>query len=211
MRARSRPHRPPEGLPPSDPDALREAIDEACGPAHRGEAADDPGRRRDPPLRPPGGAARHWPSQTGMPIATTILGKSVISEAHPLFAGIYEGAMGRRRGHRAGRVGRLPAHARLLPHRHQPGHLHRQARPVAVHRRDQRGPADPSSSLPRRPPRRLPPRPHRPAARLLNRTPLPGKAESVCRGRGNGRRRTRRSSLHLSSAGSTGCWPSIPT
>jgi indolepyruvate decarboxylase len=31
----------------------------------------------------------------GIPIATTILGKSVISEVHPLFAGIYEGAMGR--------------------------------------------------------------------------------------------------------------------
>ena len=32
---------------------------------------------------------------TGLPIATTILGKSVISEEHPLFAGVYEGAMGR--------------------------------------------------------------------------------------------------------------------
>jgi indolepyruvate decarboxylase len=32
---------------------------------------------------------------TGMPIATTILGKSVISESHPLFAGVYEGGMGR--------------------------------------------------------------------------------------------------------------------
>ena len=30
-----------------------------------------------------------------LPIATTILGKSVISEAHPLFVGVYEGAMGR--------------------------------------------------------------------------------------------------------------------
>jgi indolepyruvate decarboxylase len=31
----------------------------------------------------------------GLPIATTILGKSVISEGHPLFVGVYEGAMGR--------------------------------------------------------------------------------------------------------------------
>jgi len=30
-----------------------------------------------------------------MPIATTILGKSVVSEGHPLFVGVYEGAMGR--------------------------------------------------------------------------------------------------------------------
>ena len=29
------PHRPPEGLPPSDPDALREALDEAVGAADR--------------------------------------------------------------------------------------------------------------------------------------------------------------------------------
>ncbi len=33
--------------------------------------------------------------KTGIPIATAVLGKSVISERHPLFAGIYEGAMGR--------------------------------------------------------------------------------------------------------------------
>jgi indolepyruvate decarboxylase len=31
----------------------------------------------------------------GIPIASTILGKSVVSERHPLFAGLYEGAMGR--------------------------------------------------------------------------------------------------------------------
>ncbi|NQU22492.1 MAG: alpha-keto acid decarboxylase family protein, partial [Candidatus Nealsonbacteria bacterium] len=30
----------------------------------------------------------------GIPITTTMLGKSVIGETHPLFAGIYEGAMG---------------------------------------------------------------------------------------------------------------------
>ena len=33
--------------------------------------------------------------RAGIPITTTMLGKSVISETHPLFAGIYEGAMGR--------------------------------------------------------------------------------------------------------------------
>lgn len=32
---------------------------------------------------------------TGIPIVTTMLGKSVISETHPLFVGLYEGAMGR--------------------------------------------------------------------------------------------------------------------
>ena len=33
--------------------------------------------------------------KSGIPIATAVLGKSVISERHPLFVGIYEGAMGR--------------------------------------------------------------------------------------------------------------------
>ena len=35
-------------------------------------------------------------SEARLPIATTILGKSVVSEAHPLFVGVYEGAMGKR-------------------------------------------------------------------------------------------------------------------
>lgn len=33
--------------------------------------------------------------QTGIPIAATLLGKSVIRETHPLYVGLYEGAMGR--------------------------------------------------------------------------------------------------------------------
>ncbi len=33
--------------------------------------------------------------KTGIPFATTILGKSVMSEQHPLYLGVYEGAMGR--------------------------------------------------------------------------------------------------------------------
>jgi TPP-dependent 2-oxoacid decarboxylase len=33
--------------------------------------------------------------RTGIPVAATILGKSVLSEQHPLYLGIYEGAMGR--------------------------------------------------------------------------------------------------------------------
>ncbi len=88
------PHRPPEGLPPSDPDALREALDET---AELLLAAKRPMILADVEVH-----RFHLQEEllklaesTGMPIATTILGKSVISEAHPLFAGVYEGAMGR--------------------------------------------------------------------------------------------------------------------
>lgn len=88
------PHRPPAGLPPSDPDALREAIDEASAllaSAKRPMILTDVEIHRfglqDDLIALAEGA--------GLPIATTILGKSVISEGHPLFVGVYEGAMGR--------------------------------------------------------------------------------------------------------------------
>ncbi|HEX8200506.1 MAG TPA: thiamine pyrophosphate-binding protein, partial [Isosphaeraceae bacterium] len=88
------PHRTPVGLPPSDPAALREALDEAAAmlaaaqrpmiladvEVHRFGLQDDLLALAEP---------------AGLPIATTILGKSVIAEGHPLFAGVYEGGMGR--------------------------------------------------------------------------------------------------------------------
>jgi indolepyruvate decarboxylase len=88
------PHRPPAGLPPSDPDALREAVDEAVDllskakhpmiladvEVHRFGLQDD---------------LIDLAESANLPIATTILGKSVVSEGHPLFVGVYEGAMGR--------------------------------------------------------------------------------------------------------------------
>ncbi|MGZ3470185.1 MAG: alpha-keto acid decarboxylase family protein [Isosphaeraceae bacterium] len=88
------PHRLPEGLPPSDPDALREALDEAStllAGARRPVILADVEIHR---FRLQSELISLAES-TGMPIATTILGKSVISEAHPLFAGVYEGGMGR--------------------------------------------------------------------------------------------------------------------
>ncbi len=88
------PRRAPVGLPPSDPDALREALDEA---AELLKAAKRPMILADVEIHRFGlqDALLRLAESTGMPIATTILGKSVISEAHPLFAGVYEGGMGR--------------------------------------------------------------------------------------------------------------------
>jgi indolepyruvate decarboxylase len=87
------PHRPPEGLPKSDPDALREAIDEAAALL---TAARRPVILADVEIHRFGlqNELLTLAESTGMPIATTLLGKSVISEAHPLFGGVYEGAMG---------------------------------------------------------------------------------------------------------------------
>jgi indolepyruvate decarboxylase len=88
------PHRPPGDLPPSDPDALREALDEAEAMLR---AAKRPMILADVEIHRFGlqDAMLALAESAGLPIATTILGKSVISEAHPLFAGMYEGGMGK--------------------------------------------------------------------------------------------------------------------
>ncbi len=87
------PHRTPAGLPPSDPDALNEALDEASAMLI---AAERPMILADVEVHRFGlqDELIALAEQTGLPIATTILGKSVISEGHPLFVGVYEGAMG---------------------------------------------------------------------------------------------------------------------
>ena len=87
------PHRPLAGTPPSDPEALREAVDEASSML---TAAERPMILADVEIHRFGlqDELLALAESTGMPIATTILGKSVISETHPLFAGVYEGAMG---------------------------------------------------------------------------------------------------------------------
>jgi indolepyruvate decarboxylase len=88
------PHRTLADIPPSDPDALREALDEAQAML---EAAQRPMILADVEIHRfvLQDSLIALAEQTGLPIATTILGKSVISEAHPLFVGLYEGGMGR--------------------------------------------------------------------------------------------------------------------
>ena len=88
------PHRPPAGLPPSDPEALDEALDEAAAML---SAARRPMILADVEIHRFGlqDDLIALAEETGLPIATTILGKSVVSESHPLFVGVYEGAMGR--------------------------------------------------------------------------------------------------------------------
>ena len=88
------PHRVGPGIPPSDPDALREAVDEACRLLTE---AKRPMILADVEIHRFGlqDELLALAEESRLPIATTILGKSVVSEAHPLFVGVYEGAMGR--------------------------------------------------------------------------------------------------------------------
>lgn len=88
------PHRIQEGVPPSDPDALREAVGEAARlltQAQRPMILGDVEIHRFGLQDDMVGLAE----EARLPMATTILGKSVVSEAHPLFVGVYEGGMGR--------------------------------------------------------------------------------------------------------------------
>jgi indolepyruvate decarboxylase len=88
-----RPYAPPPRV--SDPEALAEAVKEAAariGAAKR-------------PVIIAGIELHRWGLQAdavalaekaGIPIAATMLSKSVVSEVHPLYVGLYEGALGRR-------------------------------------------------------------------------------------------------------------------
>ncbi len=85
-----------------------------------------------------------------IPIAATMLGKSVVSERHPLFVGLYEGAIGDQEVTEFVETERSGAVARCLSERHQPRDLHRQARPQSLRLRDQRAIADLASPLSQR-------------------------------------------------------------
>ena len=81
--------------PRSDPDALAEAVKEAMT---RIGAAKKPVIIAGIELHRFGlqADALALAEVSGIPIAATMLAKSVVSEVHPLFIGLYEGAMGRR-------------------------------------------------------------------------------------------------------------------
>ena len=80
--------------PESDPDALKEAIEEArnmISTAKRpvilaGVEIHRFGLREE---------VLRLAERTNIPMSATLLGKSVVSEKHPLYIGVYEGAMGR--------------------------------------------------------------------------------------------------------------------
>jgi TPP-dependent 2-oxoacid decarboxylase len=87
-------HRSPEIHEASDLLALREALAEAAGMIN---AAKRPVVLADVELHRFGlqDELLKFIEHTNIPVAATILGKSVISEQHPLYLGLYEGAMGR--------------------------------------------------------------------------------------------------------------------
>ncbi len=87
-------HAPARAREPSDPAALGEALQEAAAllnTARRPVILADVEVHRFHLQT----AVLAFVEKTGIPFATTILGKSVLGEQHPLYLGVYEGAMGR--------------------------------------------------------------------------------------------------------------------
>jgi indolepyruvate decarboxylase len=87
-------HLPVQTTQTSDPESLCEAVGEA---SRRIAAAQRPIILAGVEIHRFGLQCPllEFAQKAGIPIAATMLGKSVISERHPLFAGIYEGALGR--------------------------------------------------------------------------------------------------------------------
>jgi indolepyruvate decarboxylase len=87
-------HTPQEFHEESDPDSLCEAMTEAVGMIN---AAERPVILADVEVHRFGlqNALLKLAEKTNIPVAATILGKSVIGEQHPFYMGVYEGAMGR--------------------------------------------------------------------------------------------------------------------
>ena len=88
------PHKAKIDKPVSDKDALREAVEEAVGAINSAKR----------PVIIAGVEIHRFGLQDvvlklaeehDIPICATLLGKSVVSEKHPLYLGVYEGAMGR--------------------------------------------------------------------------------------------------------------------
>ena len=86
-------HAPGELREESDPDALKEALTEAISLLN---AAKKPVILADVEIHRFNlqELALELIEKSGIPFATTILGKSVLGEQHPLYLGLYEGAMG---------------------------------------------------------------------------------------------------------------------
>jgi indolepyruvate decarboxylase len=84
----------PETPPKSDPEALKEALDEASAMLR---AAKRPVILAGVEMHRFGLQALllRFVDDSGFPIAATLLGKSIVSERHPQYIGVYEGAMGR--------------------------------------------------------------------------------------------------------------------
>ena len=88
------PHKPSTEKPRSDKAALREALEEAAAAIN---ASKQPVIVADVEIHRFGlqDEVIALAENFGIPICATILGKSVVSEIHPLYLGVYEGAMGR--------------------------------------------------------------------------------------------------------------------